>query len=101
PTAPPTISSLSLPDLFRSSSLYTNPGSVTSNLVGYWALTNASSVPDFSGQGNAGTNNGATVNASAPTVTALNDGTANPITLTARDRKSTRPNSSHVASSYA
>ena len=65
------------------SSLYTNPGSVTSGLVGYWGLTNASSVPDFSGQGNNGTNNGATTSASAPPVTILNTGT-NSLTLTAR-----------------
>ena len=52
--------------------LYTNPGSVTSGLVGYWPLSSAASVPDFSGQGNTATNNGATTNASAPPVTILN-----------------------------
>src|SRR5207253_11489075 len=65
------------------SAIKTYPGSVTSGLIGYWPLSSASSVPDYSGQGNTGTNNGATTNASAPAVTILNTGT-NALTLTAR-----------------
>src|SRR5207247_1258608 len=65
------------------SQIKTAPGAVTSGLIGFWPLSSASSGPDYSGQNNNGTVYGATISASAPSVTILNAGT-NALTLTAR-----------------